>query len=254
MPRSVLVTGGTGRLGSHVVPRLADAGLNVRVLSRKPQRDDAHGADWTVGDLRSGDGVDAATSGVDVIVHCATATRGDAEAARNLIGAARHAGSPHLVYVSIVGVDALPMGYYRTKLRVESLVADSGLPFTIVRATQFHDLLVRIFAAQRFLPALLIPARTSFQPIAPSEVAGRLVELSLAEASGRVADLGGPQILDAGELARVYLHAVGRHRRVQSVRIPGSVGRGLRAGANLTPEHAAGRITFEQHLAARRAG
>jgi uncharacterized protein YbjT (DUF2867 family) len=254
MPKSVLVTGATGTLGRAVVPRLAAAGAAVQGLSRRPHAsDDGSGVRWAVGDLRRRYGIAAALSGVDVIVHCATAPRGDADAARNLIDAARAAGSPHLVYISIVGIDALPMGYYRAKLDVERLVADSGLPVTILRATQFHDLLVWVFAAQRRLPVLLVPARTSFQPVDAGEVADRLVELALGQPAGRVDDLGGPEVRAVDDLARAYLRFAGRRRRVQPLWIPGRPGRALRSGALLTPEHATGRITFEQSSAVRSA-
>jgi uncharacterized protein YbjT (DUF2867 family) len=172
------------------------------------------------GDLGRGEGIDAAVAVVDVIVHCASGLRGDVEAARHLLEAARRAGSPQLVYISIVGVDRTPLGYYRAKLAVERLVENSGLPWTILRATQFHDLLMRMFAAQRWLPVLLVPARTSFQPIDAGEVAARLAELATAAPAGRVADLGGPEIRTATGLAHYYLHAYSRHRPVLPVLIP----------------------------------
>lgn len=101
----------------------------------------------------------------------------------------------------IVGVDEISLGYYQGKLGVEWLVADAGLSFTTLRATQFHDPLVRVFAVRRRLPVLLVPTRTSFQPIDISDVADRLIELALADPAGRVTHLGGPEIRDAGDLA-----------------------------------------------------
>lgn len=249
MPTSILVTGGTGTLGRQVAARLVAGGHEVRVLSRKSPVPNGSRVGWAVGNLRTGDGIDAAVAGVDVIVHCATAPRGDADAARHLLDAARRAGSPHLVYISIVGVNCIPLGYYTTKLQVERLLIDSGLPVTILRATQFHTLLARMFSAQRVLPVLIVPARTSFQPIAVGEVADRLVDLALADPAGRVPDLGGPQMCPAADLARSYLHTVRRRRTVLPLWIPGRVGRGYRSGGHLTPEHADGHLSFEQYLA-----
>jgi uncharacterized protein YbjT (DUF2867 family) len=80
------------------------------------------------GDLRRGEGLAEAVAGAQVIVHCASAARGDPAAARNLIAAARRAKSPQLVYISIVGVARIPLGYYRAKLECEELIAASGLP------------------------------------------------------------------------------------------------------------------------------
>lgn len=146
--------------------------------------------------------------------NCATG-RGDVRAARNLISAARVAGNPHLVYISIVGVDRIPFSYYRAKLAVEKLVGNSGLPFTILRATQFHTLVTGVFEAQRLLPMLFAPS-FSIQPIDVSEVSDRLVELATGDAAGRVTDIGGPQILAAKELGTAWLAA--RHQLAESGR------------------------------------
>lgn len=140
MPDQILVTGGSGLLGRLVVQRLLEAGGEVRAMSRR-QRPADHNSrcEWVAGDLRSGEGVPEAVAGVGVIVHCATAFGRDGKVhaeirlARTLIEAARRAGSPHLVYISIVGIDRVPLGYYQGKLATERLVQQSGLPYTILR-------------------------------------------------------------------------------------------------------------------------
>ncbi len=103
---------------------------------------------------------------MDTIVHCATTNgRGDVAATRHLIESARASGARHLVYVSIVGVDRLPFGHYRAKLETERLIESSGLPWTILRTTQFHDLILWLTTVQRRLPVTLTLAGTSFQPM-----------------------------------------------------------------------------------------
>jgi uncharacterized protein YbjT (DUF2867 family) len=128
-------------------------------------------------DLRLEEGIDAAVAGVDTIIHCATAFRGDSQAARNLIAAAGRASVSHLVYISIVGVDQVPFSYYRAKLEVERLIQQSRLEWTILRTTQFHDLVLRLCKALARSPVMVVAAATSVQPIDAGEVAGRLVEL-----------------------------------------------------------------------------
>jgi uncharacterized protein YbjT (DUF2867 family) len=246
----ILVTGGTGTLGKMVVQRLTEQGRPVRVLSRRPASAEPGPVGWATGDLRAGRGVDAAVSGAEVIVHCATG-RGDVGAARNLIEAAQRAGTPHLVYVSIVGVDRVPVGYYKSKLAVERQVEDGALPWTILRATQFHQLILRGCEALAHLPVLLVPAQTAFQPIDAAEVADRLAGLAIGPAAGRVPDMGGPEVRGATELARSYLRASGRHRLVLPVRLPGAAFAGYRSGVHLAPQHAVGRVTFSQFLATR---
>jgi uncharacterized protein YbjT (DUF2867 family) len=248
----ILVTGGTGALGRALVPLLTGAGRDVRVLSRRPRRDgDPAAAAWAVGDLRSGAGLAGAVGGAGVIVHCASdprRPRDDLRAAGNLIAAARAGGNPHLVYVSIVGVDRVPLDYYRVKLEVERLVEDSGLPWTILRATQFHDLLCYLFQLLARLPVFPVPAGVSFQPVDIGDVAARLAGLALGDPDGRVADLGGPLVQPAADLARAYLRAADRPRRLLSVRLPGKTFGGYAAGGHLTPSHADGILTFEEFL------
>src|SRR6185312_2968622 len=132
----VLVTGGTGTLGSAVVARLRAAGSEPRVLSRKA------GPGHLVGDLDSGAGLDEAVRGAAVVVHAATRPGHDVAGTERLVAALRRsAPGAHLVYVSIVGVDRVPLPYYREKLAVEGVVEGAGAPWTIQRITQFHTLL-----------------------------------------------------------------------------------------------------------------
>jgi uncharacterized protein YbjT (DUF2867 family) len=241
---AALVTGGTGTLGRHLVSQLQDAGATLRVLSRK-RRPEQASIQHVTGDLRTGAGLAAALDGATVILHCATAARGEVAMTQRLVDAARELPTrPHLVYVSIVGIDRIPLGYYKAKLAAEHVVIRSGLPYTIQRSTQFHELWMRIFAAQRFLPVVVAPARSRFQPIAAVEVAARLAELARGEPAGRVPDIGGPEVVAAGELARSYLRLVGRRRAVLPAPVPGAVGRAWRAGHQLTP-NAVGRIRFQ---------
>ena len=145
MTSPLLITGGTGTLGRLVVPLLQDAGCNVRVLSRT-SHDSGDGIEFTIGDLATGEGLEAAVGGVETIVHLAGGAKGDDDKARNLVrAAASRAGTRHLVYISVVGADRIPVvggvdrtmfGYFAAKRAAEKVVADSGLPWTTLRATQ----------------------------------------------------------------------------------------------------------------------
>ncbi|MEW1637186.1 NAD(P)H-binding protein [Streptomyces sp. NPDC093801] len=242
---TILVTGGTGNLGALVVTMLRDQGHEVRALSRSS-------AAYPV-DLRDGSGLDAALAGVQVVVHCASSPRGgDDAAAGHLIDAVRRAGTvTNLVYISIVGVDVVPFGYYRTKLRVERMLEGSGLGVTILRTTQFHDLVARVTASLAKLPVVAVPKGVRVQPIAVEEVADRLAELAGEAPSGRVPDMGGPQVRTLEEWGRVFLAAKGSRRRVVGVPLAGRAYAGFRRGGILAPERAVGRITFEEFLARR---
>ncbi|MEW2068976.1 NAD(P)H-binding protein [Streptomyces sp. NPDC007346] len=241
---TILVTGATGTLGRQVAERLRTEGADVRGLSRRSPT-------YAV-DLRDGKGLDTAVDGVDAIVHCATSPRGgDDRAAGYLIDAAKRAGVPHLVHISIVGVDRVPLGYYRVKRRVERMIEGSGIGASIQRATQFHDLVLGIVSGAARLPVLPVPAGVSVQPVDSGEVAGRLAALALGAPAGRVPDLGGPEVRELADLAGAYLRATGRRRRVVPVRLAGKAYAGYRSGGHLCPDHAVGTVTFEEFLAGR---
>lgn len=248
---TVLVTGGTGTLGRAVVRAAQADGHEVRLLSRRPAPETEPPCTWLTGDLTSGAGVAEAVTGAEVVIHCATTNgRGDVEAAQHLLDAARNAGTTHVVYISIVGVDVVPLGYYRAKLAVERRVAASGVPWTVLRATQFHDLVTRLFTAQRRMPVLLVPRGTSIQPVDVRDVADHLVRLAGAPPVGRAADMGGPQVRTAADLAAIWLRAERLRRPVVRVPVPGKVAREYREGRHLAPDRSVGTITYEQFLTA----
>jgi uncharacterized protein YbjT (DUF2867 family) len=259
MTAPILVTGGTGTLGRQVVARLRDAGHAVRVLSRH-HHPPADGVEHVTCDLLKGDGIEPAVDGVATIVHCAGSSKGDDQATRNLVRAASRAGTPHLVYISVVGADRVPLvsgvdramfGYYGSKLAAEREVTGSGLPWTTLRATQFHDALLLVARQLARLPVVPVPAGFRFQPVDSGEVADRLVELALGAPAGLVPDIAGPRVYAAADLLRGYLKARGKRRVLVPVRLPGRAAGAMRAGANLAPGRAVGQRTWEDFLAAR---
>jgi uncharacterized protein YbjT (DUF2867 family) len=235
MTSSILLTGGTGTLGRHVVPLLQDAGSKVRVLSRHGH-ESGDGIEYVTGDLLKGEGIEPAVDGAEIIVHLAGGPKGDDEATRNLVRAASRAGVQHLVYISVIGADRVPLGYFRNKLGAERAVADSGLPWTTLRAAQFHEFVLNVVQNLAKLPVIPVPGGLRFQSVDSGEVAARLVELALDKPAGLVPDLTGPKVYGIAELSRGYLRARGKHRLMMPVRIPGKAGRAYRAGENLTLE------------------
>lgn len=259
MTSPILVTGGTGTLGRQVVSRLREAGCGVRVLSRHSHSQE-DGVDFITGDLATGEGIEAAVAGVATIVHCAGSSKGDEDKARNLVRAASPAGVQHLVYISVVGADRIPIvsgidramfGYFESKLAAERIVADSGLPWTTLRATQFHDLILLVAEQMAKLPVIPVPAGFRFQPVDAGEVAARLVELTLGMPAGLAPDMAGPRVYRFADLLRGYLEARHKHRLMVPFRIPGKAARAVRAGAILSPERAVGHRTWEDFLADR---
>jgi uncharacterized protein YbjT (DUF2867 family) len=244
-------------LGRLVVPRLRDAGYDVRVLTRGG-REGTEGVEFVVGDLATGDGIEAAAVGAETIVHCAGSSKGDEVKAQHLVRAASQAGARHLVYISVVGADRVPVvsgidramfGYFESKLAAERVIADSGVPWTTLRATQFHDLILMVARQLAKLPVIPAPSGVRCQPVDAGDVATQLVELAVGEPAGLVPELAGPRVYELKELVRSYLQARGRRRLIMPVRLPGQAARAVRAGAILALDGAVGRRTWEDFLA-----
>jgi uncharacterized protein YbjT (DUF2867 family) len=259
MTSPILVTGGTGTLGRLVVRCLRESGCDVRVLSRR-SHESKDGIEFMTGDLATGEGIEAAVDGAETIVHLAGSPKGDEDKARNLVRAASRAGAAHLVYISVVGADRIPMvsrvdramfGYFGSKLAAERIVADSGLPFTTLRATQFHEGMLTVAQQMAKLPVVPVPSGFRFQPIDADEVTARLVELALSEPAGLVPDMGGPRVYGVADLLRGYLRASQRRRLIVPVWLPGKAARAFRDGGNLAPKQAVGHRTWEEFLAER---
>jgi uncharacterized protein YbjT (DUF2867 family) len=236
-----------------VVKKLSETGYTARIMSRRPQSASLlPGAEWAQADLETGQGLSEAVSGIDVIVHAATSfprhtQQIDVDGTRLLLKKARDAGVSHVIYISIVGIDRIPFAYYRYKLAAEEVIKSAGIPWSILRATQFHYLLDLFLRALTWLPLVtLLPTDLRFQPVATSEVASRLCEIVTAGPGGRLPDMGGPQVHTFGELAHTWLNIRGMHRAVIPLHLPGRVAQGFRRGYNTCPEHALGKITWEE--------
>lgn len=228
----VLVTGGTGVLGRAVVRELRRGGAQVRGLSRHASSS-GEGVEWVRGDLTSGAGLAEALADVDTVIHCATVLKAgdDLKATRLILAEARRAGVGHFVYPSIVGMDAVTFyDYYAAKLEGERLVRESGLPFSIQRATQFYDLVQAMLLRLRLGPVQLVPRGAVLQPVDAGTVAARIAQTASQSPAGRLPDLAGPQIRPLPELAGEWLRARGQEKRVVDVPIPLPLTRAMASG------------------------
>ncbi len=255
MNKRVLITGGTGNLGGHLRRRLDQMGYQVRIMSRRqPEPGQGENVEWAVAQLVSGEGIREAVRGVDVIVHAASAPFPPAveiDGGRHLIGAAQEEGIDHFVYISIVGVNEIAFSYYGSKLEVEEMVAESGLPYSILRATQFHAFVRRIIETLAKLPVILVPKDWRFQPISAGVVAARLAAIVQEGPQGRAPDLAGPKVLTLDEMLGAWLEANGVRKPVLRIPVPGGLSRGFREGHNLAPDRAEDGLTWNQHVRGR---
>jgi uncharacterized protein YbjT (DUF2867 family) len=256
---NVLVTGGTGSLGRDVVRVANAAGHRVVTMSRKPAPNATVAPRWATAHLVTGEGLAAAVADVDVVIHAASDPRGDPaadeEGTRRLARAAAGAGVAHVVYVSIVGIDRIPFPYYVRKLAAERALAESGVPYSILRATQFHSfvdfLLTRAASA---VPLVMpLPFGYSVQSVAIEDVATRLWRAIDDGPAGLLPDFGGPERMTVRQAARLWKQARGVGKPIVPFPQFSAVSAGFRAGHNtLCPDagpHQRGRLSWSEWLA-----
>jgi uncharacterized protein YbjT (DUF2867 family) len=255
----VLVVGGTGVVGRHVVSQMLDLGHSVAVLSRRGgTRDDR--AEGFAGDLVTGSGITAALVRVQCLIDCANvATARKTAAVRYFVESTRllgrlgaEAGVGHHVVLSIVGVDKVPFGYYVGKLAQERAALDGPVPATVLRATQFHEFAGQALQRLRLGPIGLVPAMRS-QPIAAAAVATALTEIAEKPARhGRAPDIGGPAVEWMPDLARRLVRHQRRRRLVVPLPLPGATGRAMRGDGLLLDDRGVARgPSFDEWLAGR---
>ena len=244
-----LVTGGTGRLGQRLVGPLQAAGHSVRQMSRR-----GTGPGGVRGDLATGLDLRTALAGAELVVHAASDPRGDpwqcdVAGTRRLVEAVDRTRLQHLVYISIVGVDRIPYGYYRAKFAAEQVLLASGLPVTLLRVTQFHDFVDFLLDTARRGPVLPVPMGWRVQPVDVGEVAEHVTQVCAAPPAGGVVEFGGPEDLSAADLARTWAAARAPGAHVVATPVPGKLSTAFRDGAAVPSSGARGRRTYAQHLA-----
>ena len=247
---TTLLTGATGRLGEVLLPRLREAGHDVRPASRSPPTDDEG---WCELDLAAGIGVRRAVEDAEVVVHAASAPTGDTEAVdvrgtERLLEAAAEADVQHVLYVSIVGIDDIPFSYYERKLAAERAVEERPVPSSILRATQFHQFVRDLLDGVARLPVWPLPTTFRIQPVDAVEVAAAVVEHATSDPAGRLPAVGGPEVQTVGDLARAYRDARGLRRPVVRLPLPGGTASAFRDGEATRPDRAVGSVTWGEYL------
>lgn len=225
----IIVTGGRGDLGSRVLHSLQDRGHEAESASRRSGVD-----------LATGRGLDAALAGADAVVHCADDPSGGdlvtVDGTRRLAERTAAAGV-HLVHISIVGIDAIPLKYYRRKLAAERAIFAAGGSATVLRATQFHSLAAWFAKSLTKGPVTLAIGQMAFQPVDIDHVAARLADLATGASPAayeRATDVAGPEVLTIGELATlVRAHRGTTAPRVLRLPAVGGLMRALAARANI---------------------
>jgi uncharacterized protein YbjT (DUF2867 family) len=194
----ITVVGASGLVGAKVVERLEDEGHDVVASSR------SSGVD-----VLTGAGLADALAGADALVDVTNSPSLEGipalefftASATNLVDAARQAGVGHYVALSIVGVDGLDGGYFRAKVAQEKIIAESGISYSIVRATQFAEFADGITESMTVGDEVRVPDAL-IQPIPADEVAAAVAGAAAAEPINGIVDVGGPRMITFEQLAR----------------------------------------------------
>ncbi|WP_309073165.1 NAD(P)H-binding protein [Paenarthrobacter sp.] len=261
---TLCVAGGTGQVGREVVRLAVSAGHQVSVLSRNvpPVGSANHhdGATYFAGDVTSGDGLAAAVAGSNVVIDCLEGQFGKAQkqfadGGGRLLAAAHLAGVRKAVALSIINCDLSSFSYYASKAAKERKYAESPLKTVVVRATQFHGLVAKIFAAGAKVGLIPTFKAVRFQSIAPVDVAAALLEAAVGESRGKphmeqhvVVTIAGPETLTMRKMAETWKSVLGGRGKIIELPLPGPMGDFLRAGHNLTSDQPYGRETFVSWL------
>lgn len=233
--------------GRAAATELARRGHEVLVLSRRAPAELPERASHRTINVTSGAGLAEGLEGLDALIDAVNATRDAQEVlvagTRRAVAAAAAAGIGHVIGLSIVGADRVPLGYYRAKVAQEAVLNGGEAPWSILRATQFHGLIAAVFAAAAH--ARVVPSgRLPLQPVDPRDVAVALADLAERGPSG-VSALAGPRIERLGELASTWRAVTGR--RALALPIPQLTPalRAIAAGGLCDPGARRGTVTFE---------
>lgn len=250
----ILITGGTGTLGRQLVRQLCYQGLDVGILTRRKDVDLPSGAKVYAGDITSVDTIREAVGNASVIVHCASNPRQptvDVEGTGNILQSIDRKAFRHFLYVSIAGVDRSRYPYYQAKHQVEKMVESSDVPWSVLRATQFHDLvlhrLIEPFDRGSGL-SIKIPQGMRFQSVDVSDVANRLQQIAMSDCLRATITIGGPETLTIEDMVRTYLDVLGRNDDIEPTEVAGEFYDLFRSGVSATTISETGKIGWRGFL------
>jgi len=252
----ILVTGGNGHLGKYIVDILLEKGFKTSVLTTQANNCVKNNLEFFTGDLFKNFGLKEAAAGAEIVIHCASNPRNfqqtDIEGTKNLLQALDSNSIKHFIYISIVGIDQSDYPYYQGKLEVENSIANSGIPFTILRTTQFHDFVLTMIKALESQSVesdvMTIPSGLRFQSVAVQEVAALLASLAFESPKGLMRDFGGPKVLHLEEMIQIYFEIIQSNKNL-ALKEPEDIRHRLfTTGINLCPENNSGKQTWEDYL------
>jgi uncharacterized protein YbjT (DUF2867 family) len=246
----ILVTGSSGHLGTVLLKTLSNSDYEVKLTSRrKPSF--SQNFEWVYSDFMTGEGLDEAVKDVDVIIHTATSPMKntkeiDVTGLEILLSKVQHI--KHFIYPSIVGIDEIPFSYYRYKYEAEKLLNNHSIPYTIVRAAQFHSFVHNLFLSKPLFHRYFVPGKMKFQSVDTGEFANHLLDFIDKGPQGRVDDFCGPEIMTLREMAEQKIKINNESNQVMSIPLAGKLYKSLIQGKNTNESRKKGLVTFAEFL------
>lgn len=245
----VLVTGATGQLGLALLKQLKDTEYQIKITSRRKLEN--FNFEWVYSDFLTGEGLEEAIRDVDVIIHAVTSPRKnsdmiDVSGLKQLLEMSQDI--KHFIFPSIVGIEDIPMKYYRNKYQAEKLLKNSSISHTIVRATQFHSFVENLFLSKPLFKRYFVPGNIKFQCVDVDEFAAHLIQLINVGPQGKTDDFGGPEILSLKEMAELKIKVNKESNNVFNLSFPGKIYKSFLEGNNINEHQKVGKITFEEYL------
>lgn len=244
------MTGATGQLGSALLNQLRGSDFIIKMTSRR-KPEGAEDYEWVYSDLMSGEGLDEAVKDVDAIIHAATSPVKhsrliEVSGLERFLSKLQHI--KHFIYPSIVGIEEIPYKYYQLKYEAEELLKNSSIPYTIVRARQFHSFVDHLLLSKPLLKRYVIPGKMKFQSVDVGEFANHLIDFIPKGPQGRTDDFGGPEIMALREMAEQKIKLNNETNKVLSIPLTGKLYKSFVDGKNTNFNQKTGRITFEEYL------
>ena len=254
--KNILLSGGTGQLGKRILKHFYATNYLFTVLTRQENTELTGNINYLKADLTKIASLeDALDDDYEVVIHSASNPQNsnlvDVEGTRNLLKTIHKRNVKHFIYISIVGIDQSQYKYYQDKLDAEELIIQSGIPYTILRITQFHD-----FVLNRIIHPLNIqkdndfeiPQGLKFQSIDLTDVCEKIRELISKEPTYSRVIIGGPEILKIEEIIKIYLDVFKLNNGYKTTAQLNLFVKTFTTGINLCPNNRWGKITWNDFL------
>lgn len=256
--QKILLTGGTGQLGKKLIEFLSGEDFLIEVLTRDTNKSLKEKVTYLNADLCQPKSLQVLISEYQAIVHWASNPKNteemDIKGTTNLIERLSNHKVENFIHISIIGIDRTDFPYYKSKLRTEEIIKNSGLPYTILRVTQFHDFVYHriLNAGNTQAETLAVPQGLKFQSIDLTDVCREVLNLLKNKPINTVLEIRGPQILSIDEILDAHIQIIALEKKVSMVPVQNEFQKLFTTGINISSHAIKGHIQWVDFLRKKR--